>query len=54
VLRSARTFHVPGRHGWLLPWEHAIDIDTDDDWRLAEMLLARASDAGSPVRREIS
>ena len=39
VLRSARTFHVPRRTGWLLAWEHAIDIDTDDDWRLAEALL---------------
>jgi N-acylneuraminate cytidylyltransferase len=42
VLRRARTFHVAGRTGWEMPWERAIDIDTADDWQLAELLVERA------------
>jgi CMP-N-acetylneuraminic acid synthetase len=41
VLSDQRTFHVAGRTGWLLPWERALDIDTLDDWRLAEVLAAQ-------------
>jgi N-acylneuraminate cytidylyltransferase len=43
VLAAQQTFHVAGRTGWLLPWERALDIDTDDDWRLAEVLAAQPS-----------
>jgi N-acylneuraminate cytidylyltransferase len=43
VLAAQQTFHVAGRTGWLLPWERALDIDTYDDWRLAEVLAARSS-----------
>ena len=42
VLRRTGTFHVPGRTGWELSWQHAIDIDTEDDWALAELLLRAA------------
>jgi N-acylneuraminate cytidylyltransferase len=42
TLRTHRTYHVAGRTGWELPWDHAIDIDTEDDWRLAEGLLLAA------------
>lgn len=42
VLRRTGTFHVPGRTGWELPWQRAIDIDTEDDWALAELLLRAA------------
>lgn len=42
VLLRERTFHVPGRGGWELPWQRAVDIDTEDDWQLAELLLRRA------------
>jgi N-acylneuraminate cytidylyltransferase len=42
VLRRTGTFHLPGRTGWELPWQHAIDIDTEDDWALAELLLRAA------------
>jgi N-acylneuraminate cytidylyltransferase len=42
VLLRERTFHVPGRSGWELPWQRAVDIDTEDDWQLAELLLRRA------------
>jgi N-acylneuraminate cytidylyltransferase len=40
ALRRAGTFHLPGRTGWEIDWTHAIDIDTEDDWRLAEALMA--------------
>jgi N-acylneuraminate cytidylyltransferase len=39
LLRRERTFHVAGRTGWELPWERAVDIDTESDWRMAEQLL---------------
>jgi CMP-N-acetylneuraminic acid synthetase len=39
VLRSTRTFHVDGRTGWEIDPSHAVDIDTEDDWRLAEALM---------------
>jgi N-acylneuraminate cytidylyltransferase len=39
VLRKARTFHVDGRTGWEIDPSHAVDIDTEDDWRLAEALM---------------
>jgi len=39
VLVRERTFHVPGRTGWEMPWQRAVDIDTEDDWQLAEMML---------------
>lgn len=41
ALRRAETFHLPGRTGWVIDWTHAIDIDTEDDWRLAEALMGR-------------
>jgi CMP-N-acetylneuraminic acid synthetase len=40
TVRAARTFHVPGRTGCVLPWEHALDIDSEPDWRMAEVLAA--------------
>jgi N-acylneuraminate cytidylyltransferase len=39
VLRQAATFHTPDRTGWEIPWERAIDIDTPEDWKLAELLM---------------
>lgn len=47
ALRQAGTFHVPGRTGWLLPWERAVDIDTEADWQMAEQLLALARTPGA-------
>lgn len=47
VLRRERTFHVPGRTGWELPWQRGLDIDTEDDWALAEALLAAGAHANS-------
>ncbi len=43
VLRSEGTFHVASRTGWEIPWMRAVDIDNEDDWNAAELLL-RMSD----------
>jgi len=51
TLMRARTFHVPERTGWEMPWQRAVDIDTEDDWQLAELLLRRTqSEEVSGVR----
>ena len=39
VLRREKTFHAAGRTGWEIPWQRAVDIDTEDDWELAELLM---------------
>lgn len=43
VLRQERTFHIANRTGWEIPWQRAIDIDTEDDWQLAELLMQAQS-----------
>lgn len=43
LLRKEGTFHVSGRTGWEIAWEHGVDIDTEDDWRMAEVLRRLAS-----------
>jgi CMP-N-acetylneuraminic acid synthetase len=32
---------MPDHTGWEIPWERAVDIDTEDDWRMAELLKQR-------------
>lgn len=49
VLREARTFHVSGRTGWEISWQHGMDIDTEDDWAMAELLAQRER----PTQREL-
>ena len=39
VLRREKTFYGVGRTGWEIPWQRAVDIDTEDDWQLAELLM---------------
>jgi N-acylneuraminate cytidylyltransferase len=39
VLRKEKTFHTQHRTGFELSWQHALDIDDEDDWRMAEVLL---------------
>lgn len=39
VLRREKTFHIAERTGWEIPWQRAVDIDTEDDWQLAELLM---------------
>jgi pseudaminic acid cytidylyltransferase len=47
-LRRTKTFHLENRTGWEISWQHGIDIDTPDDWAMAEALLqiAQASPEG--------
>ena len=44
TLVAEGTFHTDRRTGWLLPWERALDIDTEEDWRVAETLVQRRSE----------
>jgi N-acylneuraminate cytidylyltransferase len=37
ILRREKTFHVANRTGWAIPWRHAVDIDTIEDWEMAEL-----------------
>jgi len=39
TLHREKTYHCENRTGWEIPWDHAVDIDTDDDWRMAETLM---------------
>jgi N-acylneuraminate cytidylyltransferase len=39
ALLSHGTFYVPGYTGWRLPWRRALDIDTEEDWEMAEALF---------------
>jgi N-acylneuraminate cytidylyltransferase len=48
-LRQTRDFYMPGRTGWEIPWERAIDIDTEDDWKLAKLLKQR--EVEDPIAR---
>jgi CMP-N-acetylneuraminic acid synthetase len=44
VLCREGTYHVAGRTGWEIAWERGLDIDTEDDWWLAETLWRRLHD----------
>lgn len=39
VLRKTKTFHTGNNTGWEIPWQRAVDIDTEEDWQFAELLL---------------
>jgi N-acylneuraminate cytidylyltransferase len=39
TLRRHRTYHIPGRTGWEMPWDHGVDIDTEEDWLVADVLF---------------
>ncbi len=40
ALRMHRTFYAPDRRGFRIPFVNGLDIDTWEDWHLAEALLA--------------
>lgn len=46
ALRRERTFHFAGRTGWEIPWSRGIDIDTEDDWQMAETLMRLGAEVG--------
>jgi len=39
VLRQLKTFYAAGCTGWEIAWQRAVDIDTEEDWQLAELLM---------------
>jgi pseudaminic acid cytidylyltransferase len=39
TLRHTKTFHCENRTGWEIPWQRGIDIDTYQDWAMAEVLF---------------
>jgi len=39
-LKEHKTFYAPNYTGFELSWQHALDIDDEDDWLMAEVLLA--------------
>jgi pseudaminic acid cytidylyltransferase len=39
ALRRTKTFHIENRTGWEIPWQRGIDIDTFEDWAMAEILF---------------
>lgn len=41
VLLEQRTFHVAGRAGWVMDWQRGFDIDTEEDFYVAEMMLMK-------------
>jgi len=41
TLRCEKTFHCENRIGWEIPWDHAVDIDTEDDWKMAEIIMSQ-------------
>ncbi|MBA2687737.1 MAG: acylneuraminate cytidylyltransferase family protein [Gemmatimonadaceae bacterium] len=46
VLRKERNFHTDDKRGWEMPWYRAVDIDSEEDWRMAEALLKMAARKG--------
>ena len=42
VLRREGTYHIARRSGWEIPWARGVDIDNEDDWLAAELLLEMA------------
>lgn len=38
-LKKAGTFHTAGKRGWEIPWQRSVDIDSEDDWKMAEALM---------------
>jgi|SRR5579862_5493195 len=49
VLRRERTYHIAARTGWEIPWQRSLDIDTEEDVRIAELLMADADRWGIDV-----
>jgi N-acylneuraminate cytidylyltransferase len=49
-LRRYRTYHIENRTGWIIPWHRAVDIDTEEDWEVAELLVRAWGLMGSESR----
>jgi len=48
ILQQERTYHIAGRTGWEIPWQRSIDIDTEEDFRMAEVLMERTKVSANP------
>jgi N-acylneuraminate cytidylyltransferase len=48
VLFREGTFHVSNVTGWEMPWQHAVDIDTEQDWQMAEFLITMREEKQPP------
>ena len=48
-LREAGTFYGPDHRAFVVPWEAAVDIDTEADFQLAEALLHQRTASITPV-----
>ena len=46
MLRREGTFHTARRTGWEIAAANGLDIDTEDDWLMAEVLLRMADERG--------
>lgn len=54
ILRREKTFYVDNVRGWEIPWQRAVDIDTEEDWAMAEYLMQRSQAEQEPAcRREV-
>ena len=42
ALRLAGSYYMAGQTGWEIPWERGVDVDTEDDWLVVEVLMAMA------------
>ena len=39
ALRAARSFYTGQETGWEIAWQHGFDIDTMEDWKMAEAIF---------------
>jgi pseudaminic acid cytidylyltransferase len=42
TFRRSKTFHQQNRTGWEIPWQRGLDIDSFEDWAMAEVLFRLA------------
>jgi N-acylneuraminate cytidylyltransferase len=50
ALRRHRTYHMETCTGWTIPWQRAVDIDTQEDWELAELLMRLYNEMEAPAQ----
>jgi CMP-N-acetylneuraminic acid synthetase len=48
VLRKEKTFHIPNRTGWEIPWQRSLDIDSEEDFVIAELLMGSRAGSSAP------
>jgi CMP-N-acetylneuraminic acid synthetase len=40
VLCREKTFHIPTRTGWEISWQRSLDIDSEQDFAIGELMMA--------------